>query len=48
LITGLVNRGLASVTREQVETGGKVIEVMRVRIAESGRDAVAAETSKLG
>ena len=44
LIAGLVNRGLATSTHGQVKAGGKLVEVARVRITESGRDALAAES----
>jgi hypothetical protein len=40
---GLVNRGLATLTREQVKAGGKLIEVARVLITDAGRDALTAE-----
>jgi hypothetical protein len=43
LIAGLVNRGLAILTHEQVKTGGKLVKVARVRITESGRDTLTAE-----
>ncbi len=40
MIAGLVNHGLATLTREQVKAGGKMIEVGRVRITAAGRDAL--------
>jgi hypothetical protein len=48
LIAGLVKRGLATLTHEQVKTGGKLVEVARVRITQSGRDALAAEAERRG
>lgn len=44
LIKGPVHRGLATLTHEQVKAGGKLVEVARVRITESWRDALAAES----
>ena len=44
MIAGLVNRGLATITREQVKAGGKMMEVGKVRITEAGRGAIAAST----
>ena len=41
-IAGLVNHGLATLTREQVTAGDKAIEVGKVRITESGREALRA------
>jgi hypothetical protein len=43
LIAGLVNHGLATITAEKVRVGGKLIAVARVRITESGREALANE-----
>jgi hypothetical protein len=42
-IAGLVNEGLATLTREQVEADGKAVEVGRVRITKTGRNALAAD-----
>jgi hypothetical protein len=39
----LVRSGLATATAERVGTGGKLIEVARVRIIEAGRKALATE-----
>ena len=39
----LVRAGLASATGERLATGGKVMEVMRVRITEAGRRALEAQ-----
>jgi hypothetical protein len=39
-IVGLVNVGLATAEREVVKTGGKPIEVVRVRITAGGREAI--------
>ena len=38
-IAGLVNQRLATLTREKVKAGGKLIEVARVRITDAGRRA---------
>jgi hypothetical protein len=43
MITGLVKRGLATVTREKVRAGGRLVDVGKVRITAAGRDALAAE-----
>lgn len=43
MIAGLVNHGLATLTHEKVRTGGKTIEVGKVRITAAGRAALAAE-----
>ncbi len=43
MIAGLANEGLATLTREQVKAGGKMIEVGKVRITEAGRDALTGE-----
>jgi len=44
LIKGAGPPGLATLTHEQVKAGGKLSEVARARITESGRDALAAES----
>jgi hypothetical protein len=43
MIAGLVNRGLATLTREKVPAGSKLVDVGKVRITAAGRDALAAE-----
>jgi hypothetical protein len=43
MIAGLVNRGLATLTTEKVQAGGKLSVVAMVRITEAGRRALAAE-----
>jgi hypothetical protein len=43
MLTGLVNRGLVIMTLEKVRAGGKMIEVVKVRITDAGRDALTAE-----
>src|SRR5258707_11308361 len=43
MIAGLVNRGLANLTCEKVRSGRRLVDVGRVRITVSGRDALAAE-----
>jgi hypothetical protein len=41
MIAGPVDQGLATMTREQVKTGGKLIEVAKVKITATGPDALA-------
>ncbi len=41
MITGLVNRGFAILTRGKVRGGGRVIDVIKVRITVAGRAALA-------
>jgi hypothetical protein len=43
MITGLVNRGLSIMTLEKIRAGGKMIEVVKVRITAAGRDVLGAE-----
>ena len=43
MIAGLVNRGLATLTREKVRAGSRLVDVGKVRITAPGRDALAAE-----
>jgi hypothetical protein len=43
MIAGLVNRGLATMTRENVCAGGKLIKIGKVWITDAGRAALAAE-----
>jgi hypothetical protein len=43
MITGLVNKGLAILTHEKLRAGGKMIEVVKARITDAGRDALAGE-----
>ena len=40
LIAGLVRTGLATAERESVNTRGKTIEVIRVRITDAGRRTI--------
>ena len=42
-IAGLVKRGLATLTREKVRAGNRLVDVGTVRITATGRDALAAE-----
>jgi hypothetical protein len=42
MITGLVNRSLLIMTLEKIRAGGKMIEVVKVRITEAGREALGA------
>jgi len=37
MLAGLVRAGLATAEREVIKTGGKTIEVVRVRITAAGR-----------
>jgi hypothetical protein len=41
-IAALVKRGLVTIEREKVRTGGKWIDAAKVRITDAGRDALAA------
>jgi hypothetical protein len=43
MIAGLVKRRFATLTREKVWAGGRLVDVGKVRITAAGRDAVAAE-----
>jgi hypothetical protein len=43
MISGLVNRGLVTLTRENIRAGGKMIQVTKIRITAAGREALAAE-----
>jgi hypothetical protein len=43
MITGLVNRGLSIMTLEKIRAGGKMIEVVKVRITAAGREVLAVE-----
>jgi hypothetical protein len=43
MIRGLVNRGLATTTREDVRAGDKLVEIGKVWITDAGRVALAAE-----
>jgi len=43
MITGLVRAGLAAAEREALNAGGKTIEVVRLRITETGRRAIEGE-----
>jgi hypothetical protein len=40
MIAGLVNQGLATLTSSRVYSGGKMIEIARVRIKAVGRRAI--------
>jgi len=44
LIAELVNHGLASLMAEKVSADGKLIAVVKARITDAGRDAVADES----
>ena len=44
MIVGLVNNGLATLTREKVRTGSRFIDVGKVRITAVGRKALIAES----
>ena len=41
-IAALVKRGLVTMAREKVRTGGKWIDAAKVRMTDAGRDALAA------
>jgi hypothetical protein len=43
MIAGLVKRGLASLTREKIRAGNRLVDAGKVRITATGRDALAAE-----
>jgi hypothetical protein len=43
MIAGLVKRGLATVIRERIRAGSRLVDVGKVRIAAAGRDALTAE-----
>jgi hypothetical protein len=43
MIAGLINRGLATLTREKVRAGNRLIDVHKVRITAAGREALIAE-----
>jgi hypothetical protein len=43
MIAGLINRGLATLTRERVRAGSRLVDVGKMRITAAGRDALAAE-----
>jgi hypothetical protein len=40
MIAGLVHEGLATPRRETIETGGRMIEVVRLIITDAGRRAI--------
>jgi hypothetical protein len=42
-VAALVEQGFATMIREEVQVSGKMLEVARVRITESGSDALASE-----
>jgi hypothetical protein len=41
MIRGLVNRGLATMTRENIRAGDKLVEIGKVWITDTGRAALA-------
>jgi hypothetical protein len=41
MISGLVNRGLVTLTVEKIRAGGRMIDVAKVRITAAGRDTLA-------
>jgi hypothetical protein len=43
MIAGLVKRGFATLTRERVRAGHRVVDVGKLRITAAGRHAFAAE-----
>jgi hypothetical protein len=40
MINAVVSQGLAALTYEKVQTGGKLIDVGKVRITDAGRRAI--------
>ena len=44
MIVGLVNNGLATLTREKVPAGSRLIDVRKVRITAVGRKALISES----
>jgi hypothetical protein len=44
MIAGLVNRGLATLTREKVRAGSRLVDVGRVRITPAGRETLITES----
>jgi hypothetical protein len=43
MIAGLIKRGFATLTREKVRTGSRLVTVGSVRITAAGRDVLTAE-----
>jgi hypothetical protein len=43
MVAEFVGRGLATMTQEKVRAGGGLVEVVTIRITETGRGALAAE-----
>jgi hypothetical protein len=43
MLAGLINRGLATLTREKVRAGNRLVNVGKVRITAAGRDTLAVE-----
>jgi hypothetical protein len=43
MIAGLAKRGFATLTREKVWTGSRLVDIGKVRITAAGRDALGAE-----
>jgi hypothetical protein len=43
MIAGLAKRGFATLTREKIRAGGRLVDVGKVRITAAGRDALSAE-----
>jgi hypothetical protein len=41
MIAGLVRRGLATARRDSMRAGSRTIEVVRIRITDAGREALA-------
>jgi hypothetical protein len=40
MLAGLVRTGFATAQRQTVKTGGKTMEIVRIRITEAGRDTL--------
>jgi hypothetical protein len=43
MIAGLVKRGLATLTRETIRAGSRLVDVRKVRITAAGREALTSE-----
>jgi hypothetical protein len=43
MIEGLVKRGLATLAREKIRAGSRLVDVAKVRITTAGREALTAE-----
>jgi hypothetical protein len=48
MISGLVNRGFATLAREKIRAGGNIVHVTKLRITAAGRDPRRRRLSQLG